>query len=242
MIRWCIYLHHKSSKAYELLQKSKCISLPSQRTLRDYTHCFDTKSGFSNDLDFQLINDSKLATLNEFQKYVGDEMHIKEGLVYNKSNGDLIGYSDIGDINNHLMKLEEQYTTTGESQTCKLASTIMVLMVRGLFTDFTFPYVSFPTSNLSGEQMVPMFYEAIMRIERCGLKVTSITLDGNSVNRKFIKLVGSETTPIKHKFINPISESHSREIYMFSDPPHLIKTARNCMASDKRNMMVCCNV
>lgn len=41
MIRWCIYLHHKSSKAYELLRKSNCINLPSQRTLRDYTHFID---------------------------------------------------------------------------------------------------------------------------------------------------------------------------------------------------------
>ena len=89
----------------------------------------------------------------------------------------------------------------------------MVLMVRGLFTNFTFPYVSFPTSNLTGEQIVPIFYEAMMQVERCGFKVTCITLDGNSVNRKFIKLVGSNTNPITYKFTN----FGSREIYFFSD-------------------------
>ena len=37
VIRWCIFLHHKSSKAYELLRKTG-LYLPTQRTLRDYTH------------------------------------------------------------------------------------------------------------------------------------------------------------------------------------------------------------
>ena len=35
-----------------------------------------------------------------------DEMHIKQGLVYNKHTGELIGFVDLGDINNHLMQLE----------------------------------------------------------------------------------------------------------------------------------------
>ena len=39
MIKWCIYLHHQSSKAYEALRDSGCIQLPSSRTVRDYTNC-----------------------------------------------------------------------------------------------------------------------------------------------------------------------------------------------------------
>ena len=242
MIRWCIYLHHKSSKAYDLLRKSNCIYLPSQRTLREYTHAINASSGFSNELDAQLMNDAKLSTLQDHQKYVGllgDEMYIKEGLVYDNSTGDLIGYCDLGDINNHLLHLEQEYIHVGSDDKINntLASTMMVLMVRGLFINFTFPYASFPTSNLTGELMVPMFYEAIMRLERCGFKVTCITMDGNSVNRKFIKLVSTNPGPIKYKFKNPLSHDN-REIYFFSDPPHLLKTARNCLANPKRNMEV----
>ena len=37
IIKWCIYLRQKSASAYETL-RSSCISLPSQHTLRDYTH------------------------------------------------------------------------------------------------------------------------------------------------------------------------------------------------------------
>ena len=51
MIKWCIYLRYKSSGAYEMLRESGCIKLPSQRTLRDYTHVFKSVSGFSVDVD-----------------------------------------------------------------------------------------------------------------------------------------------------------------------------------------------
>ena len=112
----------------------------------------------------------------------------------------------------------------------------MVLMIRGLFTDLQFPYASFPTSNLTGEQMVPIFYEAILRIERSGLKVLTITLDGNSVNRKYFKIVGTGNI-ISHKYSNPLS-FNTRQIYLFSDPPHLVKTARNCLSSTARKMEV----
>ena len=113
-----IYLKHKSSSAYELLRSSNCVHLPSQRTLQDYTHFYESRSGFSNDLDLQLINDSCVSSLSPFQKQVcllGDEMRIKEDLVYNKHTGELTGFCDMGDINEHLLNLEKSYledTTT----------------------------------------------------------------------------------------------------------------------------------
>ena len=54
MIKWCLHLRHFSSSGYEALRKSGCISLPSQRTLRDYTHFAKATSGFSCDVDQQL--------------------------------------------------------------------------------------------------------------------------------------------------------------------------------------------
>ena len=35
-----------------------------------------------------------------------DEMKIKEGLVYDKHNGSIIGFIHLGDVNDELMKLE----------------------------------------------------------------------------------------------------------------------------------------
>ena len=94
-----------------------------------------------------------------------------------------------------ILNLEKSYledTTTENTLTAK----IMVFMVRGLFINLTFPYASFPSSSLSGDQLVPLFYKAIMRLERCGFEVSCITLDGNSVNRKSFKLVGNALVTI----------------------------------------------
>ena len=114
MIRWCIFLQQKSSAAYDLIRKSNCIRLPSQRTLRRYTQFYNASTGFSCELDEQMMRDSKIQRLEYYQKFVsiiGDEMYIKQKLVYNNSTGDLVGYCDIGDINNHLVKLERSIPT-----------------------------------------------------------------------------------------------------------------------------------
>ena len=52
----CLYLQHMAgSSAYEILQESGAIKLPSRRTLRDYTYYTKTKSGFGDDVDQQLM-------------------------------------------------------------------------------------------------------------------------------------------------------------------------------------------
>ena len=164
-------------------------------------------------------------------------MYIKEDLVYDKHTGELTGYCDLGEINNHLINLQQQYMAEKED-TNQLATTVMVLMVRGLFTTLEFPYAIFPSANLTGEQLVPIFYEAMMRLEMCGFKVLCITLDSHSVNRKLFKLVANNSSnKIKYKFKNPLSYN-AREVFLFSDPPHLIKIARNCLSNPKRNMEV----
>ena len=94
-----------------MLRSSNCISLPSQRILRDYMHYYKTKSGFSTDLDLQLINDLCVNSLSKFHRQVcllGYEMHIKEDLVYNKITGELTGFCDMGDINQHLLNLKKR--------------------------------------------------------------------------------------------------------------------------------------
>uniref|UniRef100_A0A1X7V4I6 Transposable element P transposase n=1 Tax=Amphimedon queenslandica TaxID=400682 RepID=A0A1X7V4I6_AMPQE len=179
------------------------------------------------DLDSQLLQDSEFISLKEHEKYVGligDEMHVKRGLMNDKNTGEFIGYCNLGDINNHLTQLK-QYSNNTSQGTC-LATSVMVIMIQGLFNSFTFRYASFPTSNLSGEQLVPIFYEAIMRSERCGLKAVSIALDRNSVNRKFIKLVGHQDSPVKQI----LQSNNTLEVYLISDPPHL-KTAHNCLSN-----------
>ena len=120
-IKYCLFLRHKSSGAYELLRTSGCLQLPSQRTLRDYTHYVKSSPGFNTEIDSQLIKMADVASLNEHERHVClllDEMHVKDDLVYDKWTGEIIGFTNLGDITTHLSKVEREFSrmVTDESE------------------------------------------------------------------------------------------------------------------------------
>ena len=54
-------------------------------------------------------------------------------------------------------------------------------------------------------------------------------MDGSAINRCFLKLhQGAEE--VTYKVPNPYAQDE-RDIYFISDPPHLVKTMRNCWNS-----------
>ncbi len=189
MIRWCLYLRHCSSKAYEVIRESGCIALPSQRTLRDYSNAVKAGAGFSSELDEQLLQASKLMTSASYHALVFillDEMHIREELVFDKHTGKLIGFVDLGSVNNHLSQFEQLLSTEDDcgndgksddtDNEIPLAKSMMVFMVRGIFTTLRFPYALFPCCSLVGEQLFSPFWECVFRLERIGFKVYHVYL------------------------------------------------------------------
>ena len=61
-----------------------------------------TPSGFSVDVDKQLKGEAKIDTIPDYQKHVClifDEVKIKEDLVFNKHTGELIGFTNINELN-----------------------------------------------------------------------------------------------------------------------------------------------
>ena len=61
MVRWCLYLRHLSSSAYEMIRETGTIKLPSQRMLRDYTYHTKAVVGFSSQVDQYLSTVAKLS-------------------------------------------------------------------------------------------------------------------------------------------------------------------------------------
>ena len=175
MIRWCLYLRHLSSKAYDSLRETGCIHLPSQRTLCDYSHCIESGTGFSTEVDQHLLNAAKLESSPDWHRLLVllmDEMYVKESLVYDKHTGKMIGFTDLGDVNNCLISLEQALSSEVE-QDPPLARSMMVFMVRGIFTSFQYIYAQFPCSTLTGDLIFDPFWESIFRLERMGFKVTA---------------------------------------------------------------------
>ena len=120
-------------------------------------------------------------------------MRIKEGLVYNKHTGKVIGFTNLGGINDTLLKIEE-----GDDSP-PVSKYMLALMVQGTLSDFNFPYAHFGTVGVTGDMLLPIVDEAVYLLETRGLKVISITADGASPNRKFFQLYASQTLPVPYK-------------------------------------------
>ena len=240
MIKWCLYLHHLSGKAYDTIRKSGVINLPSSRTLRDYKHVSPTEVGFSVEADRQIID--LLAQKDTLAKYgvvLFDEMYVKQGLVFEKSTGALFGFTDLGEVNNQLDEFEAHLKGSSSELNRPLAKTMLVFMFKGLFTNISLPYAQFAAHSLKGHEMFPLLWKVIGRLTRIGCCILGITCDGSSPNRKLFQLHRGkqESSAILHKTENVFSKDH-KDLLFFVDPPHLLKTIRNCFQSPSRKLWV----
>ena len=78
---------------------------------------------------------------------VFDEVHIRADLVFDKHEGSLLGFVNLGEVNNHLMRFQGE--VVGEEEELKqLAKSMVVFMVQALFYDFNFPYVQFACNTV----------------------------------------------------------------------------------------------
>ena len=154
--------------------------------------------------------------------------------------GAIIGFCNLGDINSHLIALEKQYNKElSESPHNELATSMLVFLVRGLFTNLSFLYAQFPCTALSGEHMYNPVWEAVSCLELCGFKVLALTCDGLAANRRLFCQLNPDpgADEVVHKVLNPYAEDGT-DLYFIADPPHLIKTVRNAWCNSKCQLWV----
>lgn len=90
--------------------------------------------------------------------------------MYDKHSGNLIGYTDLGAVNNQLLAFERSLKQDG-TESVEPARSMLVFMVKGLFTTLKFPYTQFACTKLRGDAMFQLFWEVVKRLEWIGLKV-----------------------------------------------------------------------
>lgn len=233
VIKFCLNLASKSPAAYNELRynektKSGILVLPSQRTLRSYKNYIRPKQGFNKEIIEELCQ--KVKDFSDIEKYIVvliDEMKIQENLVWDKYTGQLIGFVDFGDTEFNLATLKK---------TNEVASHVLVYLVRGVVNPFKFSFANFATTSATSQQLFAVFWKAVSILQlKCQLKVNAVTCDGASANRRFYRMHSylldeAQESEMVYKTVNIFADDQApRYIYFFADPPHLIKTARNCM-------------
>ena len=162
-----------------------------------------------------------------------DKVHINDDLVYDKHSGVLIGFVNLGDIKNHLLQYEASLSE--DCSTRSLAKSMLVFLIRGLFTNFNFPYAQFACSNLTGDFLFDPFWEAISRLERQDYECWLLHVMEHQQTDDYGNCIRKEK--ITHKVTN-IFAHPERDLFFISDPPHLMKTIRNCWWNSKINLWV----
>ena len=191
--------------------------------------------------------------IKDFERNVGlifDEMKIKSGLVFCKTTGKLVGFTEMGPINDELESFsrlcEKEVDTESQSKNLRnekkekdLAKYVIVFMVRGLFIPhLQYAFGHFASEGFDSDQIFPCALEAIRILESIGLYTRFITADGASPNRKYFRLHAlPDGINMKHDVIfwtwNLFATS--RCIYFVCDVPHLIKTVRNNVENSHGN-------
>ena len=179
-----------------------------------------------------VINATKLGCyVEEHKSYVGilhDEVKVKADLVFNKVSGELVGFVNLDSVSNEMLNCGNI-----GNKNAQLAEYLLVIMVRGVTTSLCYPLAAFATKSASESSLYGIMWECIECIElTVGLKVLFICCDGAVQNRKFFQLYGKDddASNVTYKTKNVYS-TDDRYIYFISDPPHLLKTARNCFAN-----------
>ena len=109
IIRFALNLLYSSRAAYHAVTTSGFLSLPSERTLRDYSHWCEVQNGVHFDFIKQaqktLQQEGVDARDSEQFVLLLDEMKIKSGLVFNKNSGELVGFSNLSQVNRDIDEL-----------------------------------------------------------------------------------------------------------------------------------------
>ena len=223
MIRFALHLHLRSPAAYRALKESSVVKLPSERTLRDYSSIFHPAAGFKKEVFADLRHQaSKLEGTAKYVVLMLDELSVQDDLVFNSSTNELIGFVNLGEEMNQVFQ---------NDVSCTVATHALVFMVCGIASRLKFSLGYFATTTATSGMLYPLTWRAVGLCEGyAGLKVIAVVSDKASSNQKLYRMLSTEER-IAYKAINVFAMEQSRPLFMFSDPPHLIKTVRNNLAN-----------
>ena len=133
---------------------------------------------------------------------------------------------DMGDVNNELLEFSRRVAHGGKAGPPEIATHVLSVMVRGIFSPLHSSIAYFPTCTATGDQLYSIIWDGVEILETLGFRVRAFIADGASTNRKFFKLHSKDRHRTTYCTPNKYS-ADGRDVFFICDPPHLIKTVRN---------------
>ncbi|KAK3907370.1 Transposable element P transposase [Frankliniella fusca] len=214
MIRVALKLHSDSPNAYRYLRDSKIMCLPSDRTLYDYSQYVEPKEGCQQEILDRFRKNIGKKGPEEHNLYVNlmfDEMHIRSGLVTKRSTGELVGYTNLSDVDEELRKLQSDLDA--KTYKPKLAKKVLVYFGQGLTSGVQEVVAIYSTDDLSASQLYDRTWQVIYHLEEASIKVLCLTFDGAAVNRKFIRMHPSSDPSAKEVYCRGVLGRKTRKLW-----------------------------
>ena len=120
--------------------------------------------------------------VHRFVGIVFDELYIREDLVFDKHSSKIIGFVNLGTVDKQLSALEVDRLQSPRA----VATGILTLMVRGIFSELHFPFANFPTAGIRAIILHDIMWKAMEYLERSDFIVCFQTGDGGSPHRRSV--------------------------------------------------------
>lgn len=209
-----------SPRAYEYIREKFANNLPHRSTNRKWY----ANSGASGEPGFckqsfseltRLANDAKANGTELICSLSFDEMAIRKHLQWSHSQKKFLGHITYG--------------FRPDAVEMVIANNVLVFMLNGVNSKMTLPMAHYFIGALKAEEKSKLLQEVISAISACGVRVISVTFDGLFTNLTTCKLLGAsfDLKNFKPYFMLANDE---RKIYIFLDPSHMLKLARNLIA------------
>ncbi|KAL4107120.1 hypothetical protein QTP88_018552 [Uroleucon formosanum] len=198
-------IYYKSPSTYKYMKKNGII-LPGESTVRHWLNSINYTTGFPPKYMEQIKHKTSDMSYDEKKCVILlDEVSIMKAIEYNKSLDEIEGFEDLGSL----------------GRTNKLGSHALVLMVRGLYKNWKFPFSYYFTgSGIKGDSLTTIVKEAVGKLLELSLLPTCIVCDQGTQNRRMFSLLGGSEK-------NPSTVICNKKIFLIYDAPHLLKSVRN---------------
>lgn len=223
---FCFTLHYYSPKAYEYVRSTFNLNIPAPRTLRYWYSSIDGSPGFTKcSLDALEKRAAKYKVDTGDDLAVGiifDEMFMRRQSQWDNSQKQFLGHVAVGE--------PKEYVNFSP-----LSKEVLLLMVSSINSDFKIPIGYFLSAGMGGDEKASIIDEALFKLKATGVKVASITCDGAHANISALKKLGAQYNKEKPYFPNPHDIEYN--VYLFLDPPHMLKLVRNCLG--RKDVLYC---